>query len=57
MTQGDSGKLIEHDPADTAPAEGGSNDDIPESARGKSPEIDPADKDQPAEGGREESED
>lgn len=45
-----------YDPAHTSPAEGQSHA-IPEQARGQDPDIDPADKDQPAEGGREEAED
>lgn len=45
-----------YDPANTSPAEGQSHA-IPEAARGQDPNIDPADKDQPAEGGREEAED
>lgn len=44
-----------YDPANTAPAEGQSHP-IPEQARGQDPDIDPADKDQPAEGGRDEAE-
>lgn len=45
-----------YDPADQSPAEGESRD-IPEASQGKSPGIDPAAKDEPAEGGRDEIED
>lgn len=43
-----------YDPAQTSPAEGQSHP-IPDAARGQDPGIDPADKDQPAEGGRDEA--
>jgi len=43
-----------YDPAHTSPAEGQSHP-VPEQARGQDPDIDPADKDQPAEGGRDEA--
>ncbi|WP_034386100.1 hypothetical protein [Deinococcus sp. YIM 77859] len=42
-----------YDPANTSPAEGQSRP-IPAEDRGQNPNIDPADKDQPAEGGRDE---
>lgn len=45
-----------YDPADQSPAEGQSRD-IPEAARGQSTGVDPAAKDEPAEGGRDEVED
>ncbi|MFB9082506.1 hypothetical protein [Deinococcus wulumuqiensis] len=45
-----------YDPADQSPAEGQSRS-IPAQDRGQNPGVDPADKDQPAEGGREEAED
>lgn len=45
-----------YDPADQSPAEGQSRP-IPEPEHGQNPGVDPADKDQPAEGGREEAED
>lgn len=45
-----------YDPANTSPAEGQSHP-IPEQDRGKDPNIDPAAKDEPAEGGRDEVED
>lgn len=45
-----------YDPADQSPAEGQSHP-IPEAARGQSTGIDPAAKDEPAEGGRDEVED
>ena len=45
-----------YDPANQSPAEGQSHA-IPAQDRGKDPGIDPAAKDQPAEGGREEAED
>ncbi|MFC5848499.1 hypothetical protein [Deinococcus petrolearius] len=44
-----------YDPANTSPAEGQSHA-IPEQDRGKDPGIDPAAKDEPAEGGRDEVE-
>ena len=44
-----------YDPANQSPAEGQSHP-IPEQDRGKAPNFDPADKDQPAEGGRDEVE-
>lgn len=43
-----------YDPAQTSPAEGQSHA-IPDEARGQNPGVDPADKDQPAEGGRDEA--
>ncbi|MPY67078.1 hypothetical protein F8S09_10305 [Deinococcus sp. SDU3-2] len=43
-----------YDPAQTSPAEGQSHA-IPNEARGENPGTDPADKDQPAEGGRDEA--
>ena len=46
----------DYDPADQSPAEGQSRD-IPEASQGKSTGIDPAAKDEPAEGGRDEVED
>ncbi|GHF41145.1 hypothetical protein HNQ07_001512 [Deinococcus metalli] len=45
-----------YDPANTSPAEGQSRP-IPEADRGKDPNIDPAAKSEPAEGGRDEVED
>ena len=45
-----------YDPANQTPAEGQSRPIAPED-KGKNPNIDPAAKDQPAEGGREEVED
>ncbi|MFC4424684.1 hypothetical protein [Deinococcus navajonensis] len=57
MTDAQKGTGIQnHDPADQSPAEGQSHP-IPEADRGQNPGIDPADKDQPAEGGRDEAED
>lgn len=44
----------DYDPANQSPAEGQSHP-IPAADRGKDPNIDPAAKDQPAEGGREEA--
>lgn len=44
----------DYDPANQAPAEGQSHP-IPAADKGKAPNIDPAAKDQPAEGGREEA--
>lgn len=44
-----------HDPAEQSPAEGQSHP-IPEAAHGKNPGVDPAAKDAPAEGGRDEVE-
>lgn len=44
-----------YDPANQSPAEGQSHP-IPPEDRGKAPNIDPAAKDQPAEGGRDEVE-
>lgn len=44
-----------YDPANTSPAEGQSHP-IPAQDRGQNPGVDPADKDQPAEGGRDEAE-
>ena len=44
-----------YDPANTSPAEGQSRPIAPED-RGQAPNVDPAAKDQPAEGGREEAE-
>ena len=44
-----------YDPANTSPAEGQSRP-IPEEDRGKAPNADPAAKDEPAEGGRDEVE-
>ncbi|UBV42514.1 hypothetical protein LAJ19_12930 [Deinococcus taeanensis] len=44
-----------YDPANQSPAEG-QRQDIPEQARGKDPDIDPAAKPDPAEGGRDEVE-
>lgn len=44
-----------YDPADQAPAEGQSHD-IPAQDRGQAPNVDPAAKDEPAEGGRSEVE-
>lgn len=41
------------DPGDRSPADGGNERQIKPPERGQSPHIDPADKDQPAEGGRE----
>ena len=55
MTQRNDEQHRELDPADRSPADGGDNADIPENERGQSPHIDPADKDQPAEGGREQA--
>jgi|GEM_PF-4585094 len=46
-----------YDPADTQPAEGGSDSNMTDSERGQAPHADPAAKDQPAEGGREQAED
>lgn len=45
---------ITSDPADRSPADGGSMQNADREERGKAPHVDPADKDQPAEGGREE---
>lgn len=42
-------------PSDRAPAEG-APDDLPAEQKGKNPNIDPASKDEPAEGGRDEVE-
>lgn len=44
-----------YDPANTSPAEGQSHA-IPDAAKGKDPNIDPAAKPEPAEGGRDEVE-
>ncbi|WP_414657474.1 hypothetical protein ACINK0_04935 [Deinococcus sp. VB343] len=44
-----------HDPAEQAPADGQSHP-IPDGDRGQNPGIDPAAKDAPAEGGRQEVE-
>lgn len=44
-----------YDPANQSPAEGQSHP-IPEKERGKAPNFDPAAKDEPAEGGRDEVE-
>lgn len=44
-----------YDPANTSPAEGQSKD-ISQEAQGKAPNSDPAAKDEPAEGGRDEVE-
>lgn len=48
-------KLTEYDPANQTPAEGQSRP-IPEESRGHAPNVDPAAKDAPAEGGRDEVE-
>ncbi len=45
---------ITSDPADRSPADGGDMSHADREERGKAPHVDPADKDQPAEGGREE---
>ena len=47
---------ITSDPADRSPADGGNMGHADREERGKAPHVDPADKDQPAEGGREEGE-
>lgn len=44
-----------YDPANQSPAEGQSHP-IPDQAQGQAPNVDPAAKDQPAEGGRDEVE-
>ncbi|WP_198170825.1 hypothetical protein [Deinococcus arboris] len=44
-----------YDPANQAPAEG-ERQNAPEEARGKAPNVDPAAKPEPAEGGRDEVE-
>lgn len=51
----DKDQQAHYDPADQAPAEGQSQA-IPAEDRGKNPGIDPAAKDEPAEGGRDEVE-